>query len=179
MAKEKVKEKIEPVITKRRNQKSEGQASSSSPNLNVSPEERDNQSNSAGRLGSERSIGSDSPQPSGLRLRSRRGAQQDQRDTQRDRSHHDESADRFLSPWEIISAQQGFHRTKQAIQKDGDYQWKYEKINAQLEEDVLSRPEFLLIGVWEKPNGDPNCILIGQSELSIEEILAKSSETQE
>ena len=178
MAKEKVKEKIEPVITKRRNQKSEGQASSSSPNLNVSPEERDNQSNSAGRLGSERSLGSDSPQPSGLRLRSRRGGQQDQRDThQRDRS--DEPADRFLSPWEIISAQQGFHRTKQAIQKDGDYQWKYEKINAQLEEDVLSRPEFLLIGVWEKPNGDPNCILIGQSELSIEEILAKSSETQE
>ena len=178
MAKEKVKEKIEPVITKRRNQKSEGQASSSSPNLNVPLDERENQSNSAGRLGSERSLGSDSPQPSGLRLRSRR-AQQDQRDTQRDRSHNDESADRFLSPWEIISAQQGFHRTKQAIQKDGDYQWKYEKINAQLEEDVLSRPEFLLIGVWEKPNGDPNCILIGQSELRVEEILAKSSETQE
>ena len=61
MAKEKVKEKIEPVITKRRNQKSEGQASSSSPNLSVSPEERDGQSNSAGRLGSERSLGSDSP----------------------------------------------------------------------------------------------------------------------
>lgn len=179
MAKEKVKEKIEPVITKRRNQKSEGQASSSSPNLNVTPEERDSQSNSADRLGSQRSLGSDSPQPSGLRLRSRRAQQDHARDNNRDRSHHDESADRFLSPWEIISAQQGFHRTKQAIQKNGDYQWKYEKINAQLEEDVLSRPEFLLIGVWEKPNGDPNCILIGQSELKIEEILAKSSETQD
>lgn len=165
MAKEKVKEKI-PVITHRRQKiDSQGHASSS-PNLNIDREESSTRTGSEARL-------QDSPQPSGLRLRNRRA--------QAEKQVTDDSQveNRNQTVWEIVSAQHGFHRTKQAIVKEGDYQWKYEKYNVQLEEDRLSRPDYLLIGIWEKKNGDPIPILIGQAEIKIEEILTKSSELQD
>ena len=107
----------------------------------------------------------DSPTPStGIRRRHRRQTEQ---------TEDAEVPNEAL--YNIISAQKDFYRTNYAALSNDSYNWEWQKCSKQLN----PRSNFLLIGVWEKKNARSQNILIGRSEISMQQIFAKASQAHE
>ena len=173
MAREKVKEKIEPVIKNRQRRLDQSQSSTSGTTTTTTTQQGETPASSTNSLPCEQS-----PQPaSGIRFRGKKtttttaSSEQNQaNETLLDKVERRKE----INLWEIISAQHDFNRTLWAPAHGGTFQWKTQRFNM----PIKRQANFLLIGVWEKQNGEKaKPQLIGKAEIDINQIFAKTAQT--
>lgn len=161
LAKERVKERIEPVLKHRKRTDTNASSTKSEGGIagDQSPRPDSEMRNSDHTVAHNSAV----PAPSSAPFRRKRGA--DTPDLKPDTEN--------ASVWQAVAAQKDFYRTKIAPRIQKMYRWRFETLKA----DIAREHSYILIAVWEKPHGVDEPIQMGQLSVPLDTIYAKTSQT--